>query len=85
MPSVNLIIKDFVEARIDHALKRLPILIILLPNSDLELAGWLLLSTAARSGSPQIMPCIRLVIIIIYRLRTFNSSMWGLLRLAPII
>ena len=52
MPSVNLIIKVLatkslkktlyisLAARIDHALKRLPIL---LPNSDLELAGWLLL------------------------------------------
>ena len=28
---------------------------------------------------------IMIIIIIIYRLRTFNSSMWGSLRLAPII
>ena len=28
---------------------------------------------------------IIIIIIIIYRLRTFNSSMWGSLRLAPII
>ena len=32
-----------------------------------------------------IIMIIMIIIIIIYRLRTFNSSMWGSLRLAPII
>ena len=37
--------------------------------------------TMVSSGSPQIMSCMSLVC----RLRTFVSSMWGSLRLAPII
>ena len=32
-----------------------------------------------------IIMIIMIIIIIIYRLRTFNSSMWGSLRLAPTI
>ena len=36
-------------------------------------------------GSLRLAPIIIIIIIIIYRLRTFNSSMWGSLRLAPII
>ena len=77
---IYFIIKDFDWRLIDHALKRLPIL---LPNSNLlsmkgntkERVGWQLLHcTAARSGSPQIMPCMSLVIIEIVLDLTWSTN-----------
>ena len=44
------------------------------------------ISIAARgAGDVRTIIIIIIIIIIIYRLRTFNSSMWGSLRLAPIM